>query len=115
MSVSLGTAARPDASFAGVARLLTGVLPELDVSADALRAPSLETLARQVEPARVISAEVIEGESLRAHVVESAPTVGFAAFLDGTQASRALHYMEDGAPIVHGTAAAVIRVRRDRR
>ena len=39
---------------------------------------------------------------------------GFAAFLDGMQSSRVVRYV-DGIPIVHGTVAAVIRVRRDRR
>ena len=36
------------------------------------------------------------------------------AFLDGVQQSRVVAYI-DGAPIVHGTAAAVVRERRDRR
>lgn len=36
------------------------------------------------------------------------------AFLDGVQQSRVVTYI-DGAPIVHGTAAAAVRERRDRR
>ena len=42
------------------------------------------------------------------------PEPGFVAFLDGVQQSRVVAYI-DGAPIVHGTAAAAVRERRDRR
>jgi hypothetical protein len=52
---------------------------------------------------------------MRVHPVVGPRTPGIAAFLDGTQASRTLHYLPDGVPIVHGTAAAAIRERRDRR
>src|SRR5581483_664086 len=38
----------------------------------------------------------------------------FVAFLDGTQGSRIACYVE-GLPIIHGTVAAVIRERKNRR
>jgi hypothetical protein len=63
----------------------------------------------------MITAQVIEGTTLRAHRILGAPSVGFAAFLDGTQESRVLHHLPGGIPIVHGGAAAVVRVRRNRR
>jgi hypothetical protein len=104
-----------DSSFRGVMRLLARALPELDLAGDAGREPSLEALARPTEPSRVISATIIEDARMRARVVEGHPEVGFGAFLDGTQSSRAVYYGEDGAPVVHGTAAAVVRIRRDGR
>src|SRR4029078_12174895 len=49
------------------------------------------------------------------HRVFEPPIAQFAAFLDGTQVSRMLHCCADGTPIIHGTAAAVIRERRNKR
>jgi hypothetical protein len=43
-----------------------------------------------------------------------APIVGFRGFLDGTQRSLVAIHLH-GVPVVHGTAAAVIRERRNRR
>lgn len=65
------------------------------------------------EPPRMRPATLLEGASLTARRVED-PEVGFAAFLDGTQAS----HVEDYAgtiPIVAGRTAAVIRLRLERR
>ncbi|MGH7662974.1 MAG: hypothetical protein ACRENI_01555 [Gemmatimonadaceae bacterium] len=59
-------------------------------------------------------AEPIEGTILRPHRIPGEPETGFAAFLDGVQRSRVLHYL-GGIPFVHGTVGAVVRVRRDRR
>ncbi|HEY0994874.1 MAG TPA: hypothetical protein VGD77_02670 [Gemmatimonadaceae bacterium] len=75
---------------------------------------SLERSVMASEPARLVKAIPLEGSTLRAHQVEGDPEVGFDAFLDGTQSSRALDYV-DGVAVVHGTAAAVIRARRNRR
>ena len=76
--------------------------------------PSLELSADSADLPRLIDAEVVEGGALRAVRVSSPPEAGFVAFLDGTQTSRIVWY--DGAmPIVHGTVAAVIRVRKNRR
>jgi hypothetical protein len=66
------------------------------------------------EPARLAAAQVIEGHALRAHRVRGEPTPEFAGFLDGTQQSHVVRY-EAGMPIVFGTVAAVVRVRRNRR
>jgi hypothetical protein len=76
-----------------------------------------DTLERAViagEPARLVKAVPLEGSTVRSHRVSGDPAVGFDAFLDGTQASRVLDYV-DGVAVVHGTAAAVIRARRNRR
>jgi hypothetical protein len=61
-----------------------------------------------------VHAEVIEGGTLRARRVFGDPIVKFAAFLDGTQTSRVVAYV-DTVPIVHGTVAAAVRIRRNRR
>lgn len=69
------------------------------------------------EPARVVTAPPIEGHALRARRVGPLPAgeapLTCTAFLDGTQSSHALRY-HDGLPIVRGTVAAVVRVRRQR-
>jgi hypothetical protein len=57
---------------------------------------------------------VIEGHAVRAHRVRGEPLPEFAGFLDGTQQSHVARY-DGGMPIVHGTVAAVVRVRRNRR
>lgn len=98
-----------DASYRDALRLFHG---ESAALRDA--GPTLETTVAPSEPPRVVSSDVIEGTTVRAHRVFEAPTVGFAAFLDGTQTSRIVHY-DDGAPIVFGRAAAVIRQRVSRR
>ena len=67
-----------------------------------------------MDPPRLVAADVLEGRELRARRVFGAPDVGFRAFLDGTQSSRVLAFA-NGVPIIHGTAAAVIRERRNRR
>ena len=51
---------------------------------------------------------------MRAFRVAGLPLVGFAAFLDGTQHSQVVCYV-DGLPVVHGTVGAVVRVRHERR
>jgi hypothetical protein len=66
------------------------------------------------EAPKLAKAEVLEGDTLRAHAVDGEPVVGFAAFLDGLQVSRVILH-DDGMPIVHGTVAAVIRERVERR
>src|SRR5690606_26182158 len=66
------------------------------------------------EPPRLMEAPVVEGDTLRALKVPGAAEVGFAAFLDGVQRSRVLGY-HAGLPVVFGVAAAVVRVRVDRR
>lgn len=79
-------------------------------------APTLEQTTTSAETPRMVTEnKVIEGTTLRAHRILDAPIAGFAAFLDGTQRSRVVQYLPGGQPLVHGTVAAVIRVRRNRR
>ena len=66
------------------------------------------------ETPRLIAASLLEDDALRAHRVKGAPDARFAAFLDGTQTSKAIAHV-DGVPIVHGSVAAVIRQRVQRR
>ena len=72
--------------------------------------PTLETTATPPEPPRVVDSRVIESTTVRAHRIVDAAEVGFSAFLDGAQESRAVHYV-DGIPIVFGRTAAVVRQR----
>jgi hypothetical protein len=102
----------PPTALPGIARLLSAIVP-------GARAPdgeaTLELASDSAQPPRLISATIIEGHELRARRVFDPPEVGFAAFLDGTQESRVVVYLPNGAPIVHGKVAAVIRDRRNRR
>jgi hypothetical protein len=75
----------------------------------------LEVQVRPTEPARTISTVIIEGGAMRAHRVFEEPVVGISAFLDGAQVSRTIYATDDGIPVIHGTVAAVIRERRNRR
>lgn len=75
---------------------------------------SLEAAGSAVDVPRLVSATVLEGTSLRAQPVGAATVSGFSAFVDGTQASHVIRHV-DGVPIIRGTVAAVVRVRRDRR
>src|SRR5262245_61763925 len=98
-------------ALATVARLLAKALPD----AQPIDNPTpLELITQDPNPARLISAAVIEGHELRARLVEGSATPGFVAFLDGTQKSQVATYT-GAVPIVLGTVAAVIRERRDRR
>jgi hypothetical protein len=125
----------------GAIRVLAAALPDPAFGADSLHAmrnrlhtlltdsgigggaveetgASLEAQALGTpEPARVVAAPPLEGHALRARRLGPAPAgeapLAFTAFLDGTQSSHALWY-HDGLPIVRGTVAAVVRVRRNR-
>jgi hypothetical protein len=102
-----------NASFRGAQRSLeqwVATMRPLDAPG-----PILETVATRAAAPRLVAADVVEGGAALARLaVPGAPEVGFAAFLDGTQQSRLLTHI-GGVPIVWGTVAAVIRVRRDRR
>ena len=76
-------------------------------------APPLELAPADVTPPHLEPAVPIEGSALVALAVGSA-VVGIAAFLDGIQTSRMFLTGPNGLPIVHGTAAAVIRRRMNR-
>src|SRR5262245_5039368 len=105
--------AQADASFRAVVRLLATLLPDAPLATGA--EPPLESLAQSTEPPRTVDATIIEDSTMRAHRVFEEPVAQIAAFLDGTQVSRMLHCCDDGTPIIHGTAAAVIRERRNKR
>lgn len=100
-----------DASFHAVQRRLAAVLPDAETltGGGALELSAL----RASEAPRLDPPELIEGKTLRAISVSN-PVAHVAAFLDGTQTSRVVKYVE-GIPIVHSSAAAVIRERKDRR
>jgi hypothetical protein len=100
-----------DASFRAAQRLIVDAVPE-SVPLGAPGAP-LEMTAARPEPPRVLASELLEGTALAATEVRGDPEVGFAAFLDGTQQSRVVHY-HAGVPIVLGTVAAAVRQRVDR-
>src|SRR4051812_49061463 len=69
---------------------------------------ALELTTPSSQPARLISANLIEGHELQARRVAGDPIVGFAAFLDGTQKSEVKAYRPGGVPIVFGSVGAVI-------
>ena len=66
------------------------------------------------DPPRLSPCPVLEGHAMRAVRVEGDPEPGFVAFVDGVQRTRVLGY-RDGLPLVHGTVAAAVRVRHNRR
>lgn len=74
----------------------------------------LERLQPSADAPRIAVAPVIEGAAIRARRVPGTPEPTFAAFLDGTQSSRTLDFVA-GVAVIHGTVAAVIRERRNRR
>jgi hypothetical protein len=100
------------APIEAIRRLLATALPE---ARPAESEPPLELTTSEAQPARLISAAILEGSRLRAHRILDPPFVGIAAFLDGTQESRVISYLHGGLPIVLGTVAGVIRERRNAR
>ena len=76
--------------------------------------PTLELRPAPAEPPRLQRAEPLEGDAVRARRVAGDPVVGIAAFLDGIQESRVLAHWPGGVPLVHGTVASTVRVRRAR-
>lgn len=102
----------PDAGFRAAARELRAALGGAAHIQDA--PATLEQLARTDEAPRTIAARSLEGSKLVARAVRGRVEPGLAAFLDGIQKSRVVTFV-DGAPIVHGIAAAAVRERRNRR
>ncbi len=80
----------------------------LPASSIATGAGPLE-LSTATEPPLLVAAELLEDDRLRIHVPGAAIEPPFAAFLDGTQRSDLVAQGGDGAPIVSGVVAAVIR------
>jgi len=101
-----------DQGLAALQRQLRALAPEAALVTDGDQ--PLERMTPDARPPRLVQADVIEGRSLKGRRVFGDPIVRFAAFLDGTQTSRVIAYL-DGVPIVHGTVAAAVRIRRNRR
>jgi hypothetical protein len=101
-----------DATFHAVQRRLAEALPDAATLAGGGPLEHMGLFAQ--ERPRLDPAELIEDDVLRAHPIAGEPTAHFAAFLDGTQTSRVAQYI-GGIPVVHGSVAAVIRRRADRR
>jgi hypothetical protein len=100
-----------DSGFHAVQRRLAALLPD----AETVGGASLELASLLVqEKPRLDPPEILEGKRLKAIDVSGEPIAHFAAFLDGTQTSRVTQFV-GGVPIVHGTVAAVVRERRERR
>jgi len=103
----------PDAASRAAIRLLKDWLP----GASAVEGiPDLELSARSEQP-QLRSAEIVEGNTLRAIEVPDVTRTmvsGFGAFLDGAQKVRVIG-RDAGVPLVLGTTSAAIRVRVDRR
>ncbi|MEP6494033.1 MAG: hypothetical protein ABJF01_15225 [bacterium] len=115
MSVTSTALESPGASTVRtLQRQLSALMPNAGLPGALTDGPSLEVSSSPLDLPRLISAVVIEGNTLRARPVSPAATPGFAAFLDGTQESRVLTYAH-GLPLIHGKVAGVIRVRNDRR
>ena len=90
---------------------ISGDEPGLSIVTDS--ALPLELAPADVTPPHLEAAVPIEGSEIAAVAVGSA-VVGVTAFLDGIQTSRMFLTGPSGLPIVHGTAAAVIRRRTNR-
>lgn len=101
-----------DTSFNAVRRQLAATLHDAQPVATAI---PLELRSRGVQDAPSIrAAEVIEGDRLRVRAIDGTAAPRFGAFLDGSQLTLVARW-HGAVPIVHGTVAAVVRERRDRR
>jgi hypothetical protein len=100
-----------DHGLVALQRQLRALAPDIALITSGDQA--LERVTPDARPPRLVRADVVEG-AMRARRVFGDPVAFFAGFLDGTQTSHVLAYV-DGVPIVHGTVAAVIRIRRNRR
>src|SRR5712672_3469500 len=103
----------PDAASRAAIRLLMDWLP----GASAVEGSTDVDLGARADPPQLISAEIVEGETLRAIKVPGVTRTvvsEFGAFLDGVQKVRMIgrHF---GVPLVLGTTGAAIRVRVNRR
>jgi hypothetical protein len=99
------------ATFNDVRRRLATRLQD---AAPVTSAVPLELLSRTQDAPSLRNADVLDANGMRAYQVGSVVTAPrFAAFLDGAQWSLAL--WAGGVPVVHGTVAAVVRRRDERR
>ncbi|HEY2378913.1 MAG TPA: hypothetical protein VGH98_23240 [Gemmatimonadaceae bacterium] len=104
--------AATDQGLLALQRQLRALAPDIALVTNGDQA--LERVTPDARPPRLVGADVMEGSVMRARRVFGDHEAAFAAFLDGTQTSRVVAYV-DGTPIVHGTVAAVVRMRRNRR
>jgi hypothetical protein len=109
----LVSSSSPDSASRAAIRLLMEWLPD----ASAVEGSSEIELSSRADQPQLISAEIVEGKTLRAIEVPDVtrtPVSGFGAFLDGSQKVRMIgrHF---GVPLVLGTTSAAIRVRVNRR
>ncbi len=115
--LSGASAARPlarDVTLIALQRQLGVLLPNGAADETDGAARPLELTATNLEPPRLVSAAVVEGTTMRAHRIDGAPEARFSAFLDGTQSSQIIRHVS-GVPLIRGTVAAVVRLRRNRR
>ncbi|HUF65827.1 MAG TPA: hypothetical protein VMM17_07610 [Gemmatimonadaceae bacterium] len=104
------TRAALDSASRAALRAILAVRPE----AQAVEYPALvPEHSGTSDPPLLTAAEQLEDGPMRAIPVAES-SVGFSAFLDGTQQARILAW-NDGVPYVFGTGAAAVRVRRDRK
>lgn len=98
-----------DASFRGAQRVLTAALPECR-RADG---DSILDGPMALDRPRMVQATIVEPGPLRRRV-SGEPVAAFGAFLDGIQRTRVLAFL-GGIPLIHGTIAAVVLKRVDRK
>jgi hypothetical protein len=103
----------PDAASRAAIRLLMDWLP----GASAVEGSTDLDLSSRADQPQLISAEIVEGKTLRSIKVPGVTRTmisEFGAFLDGTQKVRMIgrHF---GVPLVLGTTGAAVRVRVNRR
>jgi hypothetical protein len=110
----LASAESSSTSLLALQRQLAALMPDGLSPGMAGEGPPLETLTQTTDLPRLMGAAGIESRVLRARVVPDGPCFAFSAFLDGTQQSHVLQYIES-LPIIRGVVAAVVRVRRNRR
>ena len=102
----------PRVNVRTIQRQLAALLPEARPAGQG--EPTLELATQGNDAPRLISATVLEGDTLRARQLSGPPVPAFRAFLDGTQRSETASYLGP-IPLVIGHVAAVVRERRDRR
>src|SRR3954466_2456386 len=99
------------ATFNEVRRSLAALMQG---SAPVVSSVPLELVSRGVQDAPTLrDATVVESGGMRRHAISGTADSGFSAFLDGAQWSPVL--WAGSTPVAHGTVAAVIRERKERR
>jgi hypothetical protein len=97
-----------------VLRAVANVSPSHGLVTQVTSSTPLEVGPADGDPPRLEAAAPIEGDALTARAVPGSTEAAFGAFLDGIQSSRVVAHWASGVPLVHGTVAAVVRVRTER-